>query len=152
MLPIKIVTLVTGERIICGFTELILERENQSFNFYGILIKCPYILKLEPVYDANLSADENTRDLVVNFTKWNPYTPETQFKIPMQHMIAVAEPDPQIKEIYIQKFGDDLDEWDYSDDGGESGNSIEESRLSDSDGGGEGGDSRVSVDESVSDS
>jgi hypothetical protein len=152
MLPIKIVTLVTGERIICGFTELILERENQSFNFYGILMKCPYILKLEPVFDENLEPDQNSRDLIVNFSKWNPYTPETQFKVPMQHMLAVAEPDPQIKEIYLQKFGDDLNDWEYSEDGGMSGNSVEESRLLDSNSGGEGGESRVSLDESVSDS
>lgn len=151
MIPIKIVTLVTGERLISGFTELAVENPNPAFNYYGFLLKSPYILKLEPVLNADMSEGENARDLIVNFTKWNPYTPETQFKVPMQHLMSVAEPDPQIKEIYIQKFGDDLDEWDYNESGGVSGNSLEESRVSDSPDTGEGGDTRVLTVEPVQD-
>jgi len=151
MIPIKIVTLVTGERLITGFTELAVENPNPSFNYYGFLLKAPYILKLEPVMNSDMTEDGNARDLIVNFTKWNPYTPETQFKVPMQHLISVAEPDPQIKEIYIQKFGENLDGWDYNEDGGVSGNSLEEPGIPDITDRGEGGESRVSVDESVQD-
>lgn len=144
MLPIKIVTISTGERIICGFTEFIDEKENRDFNFYGMLLKCPYILKLEPVTTGEFLPDGNPKELVVNFTKWNPYSPEKQFKVPLQHLISIAEPDPQIKEAYIQKFGQDLDNWDLTETEeteNDSTDSTEEPGVSDSTDRGEGGES-----------
>lgn len=142
MLPIKILTLVTGERIICAFTEFIDEKQNQNFNFYGMLIKCPYILKLEPATNGEFLPDGNPKELIVNFSKWNPYTPEKQFKVPLQHLISIAEPDPQIKEVYLQKFGEDLDEWDLTgDETNDTADSIEEPGVPDSGDRGEGGES-----------
>jgi hypothetical protein len=130
MIPIKIVTLSTGERIICGFTQLNREYSDSNLNFYGVLVRCPYILKLEPLMNGEFLPDGNPKELSVNFSKWNPYTPEKQFKIPINHLLSVAEPDDQIKEIYIQKFGDDLYEWDVVENS--SNNLAEESGVSDS--------------------
>lgn len=138
MIPVKIVTLTTGERIICGYSELAIKVVNENLPTV-MLLKCPYILELLPVMTGEFLPDGNPKELTVNFKKWNPYTPEKQFKVPVHHMLSVAEPDPQILDIYIEKFGDDLYEWDR--DGINSVDSIEEPGIFGGGDTGEGGES-----------
>lgn len=135
MIPIKVVKLVTGETIIAGYTELSFRALNSDEELkMMMLLKCPYILNIQPLMGGEFTPDGSPKELSVNFAKWNPFTNENQFKVPINHMVSVAEPDPQILSIYINKFGDDLNEWDV-----DSSDSTEEPGLSDSGDRGEGG-------------
>ena len=124
MIP-KIILLKTGERIISALGEI---KDQETDKGICLLFKCPYILTL-------VQNDEGKYN--VNFTKWIPYSTEDQFKIPYDSVIAIGDVEPEILEIYIERFGDKINDGNDGGDAGDNGtsdssDSAEESGLSDS--------------------
>lgn len=103
MLP-RIVLLNTGERIIAALSE-VTDPEGKPI---CLLVKCPYILSMIP--SGETSPDGNPVQFNVNFTKWIPYSSDDQFKIAYNSVIAFGEVDPGILDVYIEKFGDKLND------------------------------------------
>lgn len=103
MLP-RIVLLNTGERIIAALSE-VTDPEGKPV---CLLVKCPYILSMIPLEEK--SPDGNPVQFNVNFTKWIPYSSDDQFKIAYNSVIAFGEVDPGILDVYIEKFGDKLND------------------------------------------
>jgi len=61
---------------------------------------------------GDVSPDGNPAQFNVNFTKWIPYSSDDQFKIPYSSVTAIGEVDPGILEVYLEKFGDKLNDTD----------------------------------------
>ena len=40
----------------------------------------------------------------VRFSKWNPYTPDWQFKIPYDSVITISTPEPGLQNAYENKI------------------------------------------------
>ena len=97
MVP-KVLVMKTGERVIAGASEM---TDNETGKGICLVIKCPYILTLNPKPD---DADEYS----VNFSKWNPFTPDNTFRIPYDAVIAVSDVEQGILDVYMERFGQEL--------------------------------------------
>ena len=97
MIP-KIVLMRTGEKIIAAVGEM---NDPETGKGLGFIFRCPYTLGMVPTADGQFS---------VNFTKWIPYSVDTQYKVPYDIVAALGEPEPDILNVYIEKFGDQLND------------------------------------------
>lgn len=130
MLPVRIFHLVTGQQVIAGHAELFDEETQKGKGFPpGLLMKCPYVLSMSPYGDV--SPDGSPAQFNVNFTKWMPYSLDDQFKIPIYQVIALGEPEQGILDVYLEKFGDRLDDFRLAGQN-DSSDIAEESAVSDS--------------------
>ena len=97
MVP-KVLVMKTGERIIAGASEM---TDKETGKGICLVIKCPYILTLNPKQDTD---DEYS----VNFSKWNPFTPDTTFNVPYDAVVAVSDVEQGILDVYMERFGQEL--------------------------------------------
>jgi len=118
MVP-KIVLTKYGEKLITAVGEV---TDTETGKGLGFVFKCPYTLSMTPSAEGQFS---------VNFTKWIPYSIDNEFKVPYDVVSAVGEPEPDILNVYIEKFGDRLNDNDTVSTT-DSSDSAEESGLSDS--------------------
>lgn len=121
----RIVLTQHNERIIAGVGEI----EDNDGKRIGLVLKKPYVLSMMPT--GEVSPDGAPSQFNVNFTKWIPYSTDDEFRVPYNAVVAVGEVEPGILEIYLEKFGDVLN------DGNtlstiDSSDSAEESGVSDS--------------------
>jgi len=131
MIP-KVLMMQTGERVIAATGELT-DDEGKGI---CLVIRCPYILDMTP--SGDISPDGSPTQFSVNFTKWFAYSITEQFRIPYSSVIAIGDPEPGITEVYLERFGDKLND-DNTVQPSDSSDSSEESGLSDSGDRGEGG-------------
>ena len=130
MIP-KVLLMKSGERILAGLSELT-DKEGNGVCF---VIRCPYILTMSPA--GEVSTEGEPTQFQVNFTRWFPFSSDVQFKIPYTSVVAIGEPDQNILNVYLEKFGETLYDGatgtDVGSDGSDdSGDSPEESGVSDS--------------------
>tara|TARA_B100000287_G_scaffold337527_1_gene323379 strand:+ start:1094 stop:1564 length:471 start_codon:yes stop_codon:yes gene_type:complete len=94
---IRIVTLASGEQIICNFSQV---REDDKFVAYQMLY--PLITELE------VEGTEGAPDAVyrVNYRRWNVFTPYEDFRINPQHVVTAMPPNNEIMTNYVQKLKD----------------------------------------------
>ena len=94
---IRIVTLASGEQIICNFSQV---REDDKFVAYQMLY--PLITELE------VEGTEGAPDAVyrVNYRRWNVFTPFEDFRINPQHLVTAMPPNNEIMTNYVQKLKD----------------------------------------------
>ena len=95
-MAIAIAVLQTGERVI---TELQEVREDNKADGKPICLMFvrPYILNVEGTDDATVN-----QEVQVRFSKWLPYSSDTQFKIPFASVMAVGTADPGLSQAYNQ--------------------------------------------------
>lgn len=100
-MSIQIVTMTTGERIITELKE-VFDGETEDKKGICLLFDRPYILTV-----SNRTSDgDYTEELQVQFSKWNPFSIDDQFKIPYSAIIAVSNPDSGLMNAYIQKIAE----------------------------------------------
>tara|TARA_B100000029_G_scaffold369309_1_gene363140 strand:+ start:1812 stop:2282 length:471 start_codon:yes stop_codon:yes gene_type:complete len=94
---IRIVTLASGEQIICNFSQV---REDDKFVAYQMLY--PLVTELE------VEGTEGAPDAVyrVNYRRWNVFTPYEDFRINPQHVVTAMPPNNEIMTNYVQKLKD----------------------------------------------
>lgn len=97
MVP-KVLVMKTGERIIAGASEM---TDKETGKGICLVIKCPYILTLNP-------KQNETDEYSVNFSKWNPFTPDTTFNIPYDAVVSVSDVEQGILDVYMERFGQEL--------------------------------------------
>jgi hypothetical protein len=85
-----IVTLITGQQVICDLKEVFNDSE-ESPSGICLMMKHPYCL--------DLYEDEKVR-----FSKWCPYSIDTEFKIPYNSVIAIGKSDPNLEEAFLNKI------------------------------------------------
>lgn len=118
MVP-KIILTKNGDKLIAAVGEV---TDPETQKGLGFIFKCPYILNMTPSGDGQFS---------VNFTKWIPYSSDIQYRVPYDIVAAIGEPEPDILNIYIDRFGDKIND-DNTVPASDSGDSAEESGVSDS--------------------
>ena len=92
---IRIVTLASGENVICNFSQV---REDDKFVAYQILY--PLITELE------VEGVEGTPEATyrVNYRRWNVFTPYEDFRLNPQHVVTAMPPNNEIMVNYVQKL------------------------------------------------
>lgn len=92
---VRVAHLVTGETIICNFTQI---REDDKFVGYQLLY--PLSLSLSPGEpDA-----EGQETFSVSYRRWNPYTPYEDHRINPATVISAMPPSQDILVNYVQKL------------------------------------------------
>jgi len=92
---IRIVTLASGENVICNFSQV---REDDKFVAYQMLY--PLITELE-VEGKDGSPEATYR---VNYRRWNVFTPYEDFRLNPQHVVTAMPPNQEIMVNYVQKL------------------------------------------------
>ena len=92
-MAIAISVLQTGERVITELQE-VREDNKEDGKPICLMFVRPYTLNTESV-----SNDAN-QEVQVRFSKWLPYSSDTQFKIPFASVMAVGTADPGLAQAY----------------------------------------------------
>jgi len=92
----SIVVLAMGERLITDLQE-VRENNDPEGNPVCLVMVRPYLLSVEKT-----SGDPSNQEVQVRFSKWLPYSVDTQFKIPFSAIISVGLPDEGLIEAYRQ--------------------------------------------------
>jgi|SaaInlStandDraft_1057018.scaffolds.fasta_scaffold486071_2 hypothetical protein len=100
-MSVQIVTMKTGERLI---TELKEAYDGEAEDKKGIclIFDSPYILSVSNQTPSGQYTDE----LQVQFSKWNPFSIDNQFKIPYDGVLAISNPDAGLMRAYLEKIAD----------------------------------------------
>ena len=97
---IKVLQMFSGEQLICG----IRETTDENDRGVGFEIAHPYIIQLIPSTELNEQGQPSS--FSVNYVRWMSCSVQTMFNIPYPAVVAIGEPDEQILETYMQKFGE----------------------------------------------
>ena len=89
---VRIVHLVTGDYIICNFTQV---REEEKFVAYQLLY--PLALNLS-------TAPDNPEEYNVSYRRWNPYTPYEDHRIAPSSVVSAMPPAGEILQNYVTKL------------------------------------------------
>lgn len=93
-MAIAIAVLQTGERVITELQE-VREDNKEDGKPICLMFVRPYILNVEGTDDATVN-----QEVQVRFSKWLPYSSDTQFKIPFASVMAVGTADPGLGQAY----------------------------------------------------
>jgi hypothetical protein len=89
---VRIIHLMTGEYVICNFTQV---REEDKFVAYQML----YPLTL------TLSQEEGvTESYNVTYRRWNPFTPYEDHRVAPTAVVTAMPPSPEILQNYVGKL------------------------------------------------
>ena len=93
---IRVIHLITGEDVICNFTQL----KDDEEKFVGYQVLYPLVLSLSPGQQ-----DENGNDTYsVGYRRWNPYTPYEDHRIAPNAVISAMPPSEDILVNYINRL------------------------------------------------
>ena len=101
-MAVSVVTLKTGERIITELKE-IFDGEGDDKKGVCLLMEEPYILTLDGSTPQYLT-EQTGMEYQVRFSKWNPYSPDWQFKIPYDCVMTISNPEPGLEQAWKQKL------------------------------------------------
>ena len=91
---IRVVNLVTGDRVLCLFSDL----KNDDGNIMGYRMVYPYVLELGEVNEEG--------NIPIEYKRWCPFSPQEEHRIAGDHIISVVYPDNNI----VMNFADRLRE------------------------------------------
>jgi len=90
---VRVVKLTTNETLLCLFGDI----KGDDDKVLGYRLLYPYVLSLgDPNEDGTLP---------IQYTRWCPFTPVQEFKIPGEHLIAVTYPDNNILSNFVTELG-----------------------------------------------
>ena len=101
-MAVSIVTLKTGERVITELKE-IFDGEGDNKKGVCLLMEDPYILNLDSAQPQYLT-EAHGMEYQVRFSKWNPYSPDWQFKLPYDSVMTISNPEPGLEQAWKQKL------------------------------------------------
>jgi len=90
----SIVVLQTGERVITDLQEMRENNDPEGKPVCLVMIR-PYILSVEKTI-----GDPSSQEVQVRFSKWLPYSTDTEFKVAFSTLISIGAPDPGLIEAY----------------------------------------------------
>ena len=88
---IRVVTLVTGEQVLCLFGEV-----RQEGEVVGYRLIYPFVLTLGAVNEDG--------SMPINYTRWCPFSPVEEHKVGGTHIMSVVFPDNQILDNFVGKL------------------------------------------------
>lgn len=92
--PIRVVTLTTSERVLCLFTDI--RDDKESERVLGYKMAEPFTLTL-----GEVDSDGN---YPVKYNRWCMFSPEREFLLSGNHIIAVSIPEENIVEQYARQL------------------------------------------------
>ena len=101
-MAVSIVTLKTGDRIITELKE-VFDGEGEDKRGVCLIMQEPYILNLDGGQPQYLT-EQYGMEYQVRFSKWNPYSPDTMFKIPYDVVMTISNPEPGLQTAYETKL------------------------------------------------
>jgi hypothetical protein len=101
-MAVQVITLKTGERIITELKE-IFDSDDKTKKGICLLMDEPYILNLEGGTKQYLT-EEYGMEYQVRFSKWNPYSKDSQFKLPYDCVMTVSNPEENLEKSYKNKI------------------------------------------------
>jgi len=107
-MAVSIVTLKTGDRVITELKE-IFDGEGEDKRGICLLMEDPYVLNLDGDTPQYLT-EAHGMEYQIRFSKWNPYTPDWQFKIQYGDIMTINNPEPGLQKAYEQKIKDKREE------------------------------------------
>ena len=103
-MSIKITTLKTGDILISELKE-VYDGEGEDRKGICLLVERPYVLSLVNAAPQYM-VEEAGAELQVKFSKWNPYSSDSQFKLPYDSVMTIGEPEEGLKEAYAAKIAE----------------------------------------------
>jgi len=100
MLEPKIILTSSNERLVAGLGEYTDEEGRKVC----LVFKSPYNVDLTPHTEGDVNQYK------ISFSKWLPYSNSNEFRIPYSYVITIGEPEPEILNLYLQNFGDQLND------------------------------------------
>jgi len=94
MSAVSIVVLTTGERVIAQLQE-VRENNDPEGKPVCLVMQRPYILNVEKTV-----GDPANQEVQVRFTKWLPYSSDTQFRVAFSTLLTIGTPDDGLVEAY----------------------------------------------------
>ncbi|QPB08194.1 hypothetical protein PQC11_gp134 [Synechococcus phage S-H9-1] len=89
---IRVVTLVTGERVLCIFGDL----RDEENKVVGYKLFEPFTLKVgDPQEDGSMP---------IKYNRWCMFSPEREYLISGTHIIAASVPDQNILDTYVSEL------------------------------------------------
>jgi hypothetical protein len=101
-MAISVITLKTGDRIITDLKEAF-DGEGEDKRGICLIMEEPYILALDSKSPQYLT-EQLGAEYQVRFSKWNPYSPDTMFKIPYDCVMTISNPEPGLQKAYEEKI------------------------------------------------
>ena len=101
-MAVSIVTLKTGDRVITELKE-VFDGEDDNKKGICLLMDEPYVLSLDGSTPQYLT-ESHGMEYQVRFSKWNPYSPDTMFKIPYDCIMTISSPEPGLQKAYENKI------------------------------------------------
>jgi hypothetical protein len=86
---IRIVSLVTGERVLCMFGEV----RGDEDQVVGYRMLYPYVL--------NLGSPNDDGTIPIQYERWCPYSPVEEHRMSGDHIISVVYPDNNILDNFV---------------------------------------------------
>ena len=101
-MAVSIVTLKTGDRIITELKEAF-DGEGDDKKGICLIMQEPYVLNLDGATPQYLT-EQHGIEYQVRFSKWNPYSPDTMFKIPYDCVMTISNPEEGLQKAYEDKL------------------------------------------------
>ena len=101
-MTVSILTLKTGERVIAELKE-IFDGEGEERKGICLLMEEPYILNLDGATPQYLTEQLGT-EYQIRFSKWNPYSVDSHYKIPYDCIMTISNPEPGLQQAYENKI------------------------------------------------
>jgi hypothetical protein len=89
---VRIIHLMTGEHVICNFTQI---REEDKFVAYQMLYPLTLTLSQDP---------EQGDSFNVTYRRWNPFTPYEDHRVAPTAVITAMPPSQEILDNYVNKL------------------------------------------------
>jgi hypothetical protein len=91
--PVRVVTLVTGERVLCLFGDIRSEEDNSVVAY-----------KLVEPFTLNVGDPQEDGSMPVKYNRWCMFSPEREYLISGTHIIAASLPDQNILDTYVAEL------------------------------------------------
>ena len=101
-MAVSIVTLKTGDRVITELKEAF-DGEGEDKRGICLIMEQPYILTLDGGTPQYLT-EAHGMEYQVRFSKWNPYSNDTMFKIPYDCVMTISNPEPGLEQAWNMKL------------------------------------------------
>ena len=92
--PVRVVTLTTGERVLCLFTDV----RDEEGKVVAYKMVEPFTLKLGDAQEDG--------SMPVRYQRWCMFSPEREYLLSGTHIIAASFPDENILETYVSELED----------------------------------------------
>jgi|TARA_B100000530_G_scaffold306213_1_gene230123 hypothetical protein len=101
-MTIKLVTLKSGEDVICDLSEVTIPHENGDLEkLVAYSLHIPYAVKLsnpQTLYEA-----VDSQEPQISFFPWQPLSPDEDILIPLDWVVCITNPAKSIKQSYIDR-------------------------------------------------